>query len=79
MILHCYVASPEGTSSHHRLLQASSNAARFIVNAANLIAPVIEKTEVLGYDWVTWQIAMACDWGAVGVIVIPKKDGVNPH
>jgi len=27
-------------------------AARFIVNAANLIAPVIEKTEVLGYDWV---------------------------
>ena len=27
-------------------------AARFIVNAANLIAPVIEKTEVTGYDWV---------------------------
>eukprot|EP00929_Paragymnodinium_shiwhaense_P016842 TRINITY_DN12548_c1_g2_i2.p1 TRINITY_DN12548_c1_g2~~TRINITY_DN12548_c1_g2_i2.p1 ORF type:complete len:814 (-),score=200.11 TRINITY_DN12548_c1_g2_i2:227-2668(-) len=27
-------------------------AARFIVNAANLIAPVVEKTPVLGYDWV---------------------------
>jgi len=26
-------------------------AARFIVNAANLIAPVMEKTAVLGYDW----------------------------
>ena len=30
------------------------SSARFIVNAANLIAPVIEKTEVLGYDWVFW-------------------------
>lgn len=27
-------------------------AARFIVNAANLIAPVMEKTPVAGYDWV---------------------------
>merc|ERR1719262_1304507 len=27
-------------------------AARFIVNAANLIAPAIEKTPVTGYDWV---------------------------
>jgi len=27
-------------------------AARFIVNAANLIAPVIEKSEVSGFDWV---------------------------
>jgi len=27
-------------------------AARFIVNAANLIAPVIEKSEVAGFDWV---------------------------
>jgi intraflagellar transport protein 88 len=27
-------------------------AARFIVNAANLIAPVMEKTPVLGFDWV---------------------------
>lgn len=27
-------------------------AARFIVNAANLIAPVVEKTQVVGYDWV---------------------------
>jgi intraflagellar transport protein 88 len=26
-------------------------AARFIVNAANLIAPVMEKTAVLGFDW----------------------------
>ena len=26
-------------------------AARFIVNAANLIAPVMEKTPVLGFDW----------------------------
>ena len=30
---------------------AGSQAARFIVNAANLIAPVMEKTAVLGYDW----------------------------
>jgi intraflagellar transport protein 88 len=27
-------------------------AARFIVNAANLIAPLVEKTPVAGYDWV---------------------------
>mmetsp|Transcript_105595 Transcript_105595/g.340535 ORF Transcript_105595/g.340535 Transcript_105595/m.340535 type:complete len:827 (+) Transcript_105595:79-2559(+) len=27
-------------------------AAKFIVNAANLIAPVIEKTPILGFDWV---------------------------
>jgi len=27
-------------------------AARFIVNAANLIAPVMEKTPVAGYDWI---------------------------
>mmetsp|Transcript_130040 Transcript_130040/g.243236 ORF Transcript_130040/g.243236 Transcript_130040/m.243236 type:complete len:842 (+) Transcript_130040:54-2579(+) len=27
-------------------------AARFIVNAANLIAPVMDKTPVAGYDWV---------------------------
>lgn len=27
-------------------------AARFIVNAANLIAPVMEKTPIAGYDWV---------------------------
>jgi len=27
-------------------------AARFIVNAANLIAPLVEKTEVAGFDWV---------------------------
>merc|ERR1719502_1067103 len=27
-------------------------AAKFIVNAANLIAPVLEKTPVAGYDWV---------------------------
>eukprot|EP00929_Paragymnodinium_shiwhaense_P016836 TRINITY_DN12548_c0_g1_i1.p1 TRINITY_DN12548_c0_g1~~TRINITY_DN12548_c0_g1_i1.p1 ORF type:complete len:618 (+),score=194.81 TRINITY_DN12548_c0_g1_i1:188-1855(+) len=27
-------------------------AARFIVNAANLIAPVVEKTAVAGYDWI---------------------------
>ncbi|CAK0873483.1 unnamed protein product [Prorocentrum cordatum] len=31
-------------------------AARFIVNAANLIAPVIESTPVIGYDWVVDQL-----------------------
>merc|ERR1719188_1355532 len=31
-------------------------AARFIVNAANLIAPMIENSPVLGYDWVIDQL-----------------------
>merc|ERR1719188_232182 len=31
-------------------------AARFIVNAANLIAPMIENSPVLGYDWVVDQL-----------------------
>jgi len=31
-------------------------AARFIVNAANLIAPTIEATPVAGYDWVIEQL-----------------------
>ena len=54
MISPCYVTLPGYISRHH---SSTSPAARFIVNAANLIAPVIEKTEVLGYDWATWQLA----------------------
>lgn len=36
--------------------QRQREAARFIVNAANLIAPVIESTQVIGYDWIIDQL-----------------------
>merc|ERR1719401_1871614 len=32
------------------------DAARFIVNAANLISPVVDKTAILGYDWIIDQL-----------------------
>merc|ERR1719399_1570172 len=36
--------------------QRQRDAARFIVNAANLISPVVDKTPVLGYDWIIDQL-----------------------
>jgi intraflagellar transport protein 88 len=36
--------------------QRQRDAARFIVNAANLISPTVDKTPVLGYDWTIDQL-----------------------
>jgi intraflagellar transport protein 88 len=46
------VAAAEGDDAlREDIKQRQRQAARFIVNAANLIAPVVEKTAVIGYDW----------------------------
>jgi intraflagellar transport protein 88 len=59
--------SASGTDKQNQLVEGDDalredvkgrqrEAARFIVNAANLIAPVIENTPVIGYDWVVDQL-----------------------
>lgn len=57
------VDGPPGKDSGRQLVEGDDalredikrrqrDAARFIVNAANLIAPVMEKTPVAGFDWI---------------------------